>query len=142
MTGEIIERLQKFSLTEEEKESIEIAVQDFMSSMEHCEKVLYRTPWLYDMYLLNIHPWKSELNANSQIFNICDIWLQVWNIPPHWISYEVDSKIEHALRGTSDVAIPENGSKDGRHLCLRVLMSIKMPLPWEKLIKVDSEKNG
>ncbi|MCD9639610.1 hypothetical protein HAX54_024245 [Datura stramonium] len=37
MTDEIAERLKKFILTEEEKGSVEIAVQDIMSSMEHCE---------------------------------------------------------------------------------------------------------
>ncbi|MCD7449476.1 hypothetical protein HAX54_052632 [Datura stramonium] len=39
MTDEIAERLKKFILTEEEKGSVEIALQDIMSSMEHCEVV-------------------------------------------------------------------------------------------------------
>lgn len=141
-----------FLQIEEEKDSIEIDVQDIMSSMENCEvsllekvigdkqvsmlgvkntmylvwrspvglkvllvgknlfqfvfrykndmkKVLYGTPWLYDKYFLNIHQWQPELHTNSHIFNICEIWFQVWNIPLHWISYEVGSKIRHALGG-------------------------------------------
>lgn len=41
---------------------------------------------------------------------------------------------------TSDVAIPENGSKDGRYIRLKVLMSINKPLPRGKLIKMGSEE--
>ncbi|XP_055830784.1 uncharacterized protein At4g02000-like [Solanum dulcamara] len=193
MEDEITDRLNKFILTEEEKDSIEIDVQDIMSSMKNCEvsllgkviadkqvsvlgvkntmmlvwgnpiglkvllvgknlfqfvfrhkedvkKVLYGTSWLYSKYLINIHQWQPTLQANSHIFNMCELWLQVWNIPLHWISIEVGSKIRHALGGTSDVVIPENGSKEGRHMRIKVLMSINRPLLRGKLIKMGSKE--
>lgn len=108
----------------------------FQFVFRHKDDMKKVLPWLYDKYLLNIHQWQPELNANSPIFNICEIWIQVWNIPLHWTSYEVGSKIGHALGGTSDVVIPEIGSQDGRHIRLKVLMSINKPLPRGKLIKM------
>lgn len=58
---------------------------------------------------------KPVLESNSSIFKISDIWLYVWNIPLHWISYEVGNKIGHALSETFNVSIPESGSKDGNY---------------------------
>lgn len=53
--------------------------------------------------------------------------------------YEVGSKIGHVLGGTSDVIIAETGSKDGRYIRLKILMSINKPLPCGKLIKMGSK---
>ncbi|KAK6798013.1 hypothetical protein RDI58_005715 [Solanum bulbocastanum] len=71
------------------------------------------TPWFYDRYLLNVHPWELRLKSNSVVFNECNMWVQVWNVPLHRMSGDVGRKIGQALGGTIDVAIPGNGSKEG-----------------------------
>ncbi|KAK4708219.1 hypothetical protein R3W88_029144 [Solanum pinnatisectum] len=68
------------------------------------------------------------------------MWVQVWNIPLHWISKDVGCKIGNALGGTCDVVIPENGSKEGRYMRLKVMMNITKPLPRAKDIHTDTLK--
>lgn len=79
------------------------------------------TPWLY---LLNVHPWEPQSKSDSLVFNECNLWVQFWNIPLHWMSEDVGRKIGHALGGTVDFVIPGNGSKEGRYMILKVLMNI------------------
>ncbi|KAK4713341.1 hypothetical protein R3W88_019248 [Solanum pinnatisectum] len=134
MADEITDRLDKFILTEEEKDSIEIDLQDIMSSMENCEVSLLgkviADKQVSVLGLKNTNDaglgkscWSESLTGREESFSVCFSIQRrhekVWNISLHWISYEVGSKIGHALGGTSDVAIPENGSKDGRHICLK-----------------------
>ncbi|KAG5603331.1 hypothetical protein H5410_034701 [Solanum commersonii] len=73
---------------------------------ESMDKVLFGTPWLYDKFLLNIQKWEPELKSTSSTFNVCDLWVQVWNIPLHWMSMDVGCKIGSALGGIVDIAIP------------------------------------
>ncbi|KAH0709442.1 hypothetical protein KY284_010869 [Solanum tuberosum] len=72
------------------------------------------TPWLYDRYLLNVHPWEPRLKSDFVVFNECNMWVQVWNVPLHWMSEDVGREIGQALGGTVDVVIPGNGNKEGR----------------------------
>ncbi|KAL3352286.1 hypothetical protein AABB24_020369 [Solanum stoloniferum] len=67
------------------------------------------------------------------------MWVQVWNVPLHWISEDVRCKIGQALGGTVDVVIPGNGNKKGRYMRLKVMMNISKPLPRGKLIKLGGD---
>ncbi|KAH0700181.1 hypothetical protein KY284_014396 [Solanum tuberosum] len=87
------------------------------------------TPWLYDRYLLNVHPWELRLKSDSVVFNECNMWDQVWNVPLHRMSGDVGRKIGQTLRGTIDVVIPGNRSKEERYRRLKVTMNISKPLP-------------
>ncbi|KAK6783629.1 hypothetical protein RDI58_017083 [Solanum bulbocastanum] len=97
MAEDISEHLQQFILTEEEKEAVAIETSAIQSSMKDCEVSLF------------------GLKSVSPLFDICNMWVQVWNIPLHWMSKDVGCKIGNALGGTCDVVIPENGSKEGRY---------------------------
>ncbi|KAL3345960.1 hypothetical protein AABB24_024754 [Solanum stoloniferum] len=97
------------------------------------------TPWLYDRYLLNVHPWELRLKSDSVVFNECNMWVQVWNVPLHRMSGDVARKIGQALGGTIDVIIPGNGRKEGRYTRLKVMMNISKPLPRGKLIKLRGD---
>ncbi|OIT34714.1 hypothetical protein A4A49_51450 [Nicotiana attenuata] len=160
MAEEITDRLQKFILTEEEKQAVAIEFSDIQSSIKDCEvslfgknampmawgnpsdmqikeegwnsfqfvfkekrsmdMVCFATSWLYDRF----HPWKLGLKSDSHVFNM---------------SLDVRHKIGHALGSTVDIVIPENGSKEGRYMRLKVWMDITKPLPRGKLIKLGLE---
>ncbi|XP_070025680.1 uncharacterized protein [Nicotiana sylvestris] len=109
---------------------------------ESKDKIWFATPWLYDKYLLNIHPWEPDLKSDSQVFNICNLWVQVWNIPLHWLSKDVGRKIGQALGGTVDIVIPDNGSKEGRYMRIKVTMNINRPLPRGELLKEKDIRSG
>ncbi|KAH0633124.1 hypothetical protein KY284_035910 [Solanum tuberosum] len=96
---------------------------------EGMNKVLFGTPWLYDKFLLNIQIWEPGLKSTSSIFNVCELWVQVWNIPLHWMSMDVGRKIGNALGGIVDIVIPENGSKEGQYIRPKARMNITKPLP-------------
>ncbi|OIT05674.1 hypothetical protein A4A49_53458 [Nicotiana attenuata] len=150
MADDIIEWLHKFVLTEEEKDAILIDFLDIQPSMNDCEasllgkikevgwnffkfifknkesmeKVWFGAPWLYDKYLLNVHPWEPGLKSDSPIFNVCNMWIQDWNIPLHWMSMDVRRKIGHALGGAIDIEILENRSREGAHMRLKKVMGV------------------
>ncbi|OIT32393.1 hypothetical protein A4A49_13983 [Nicotiana attenuata] len=54
---------------------------------------------------------------------------------------DVGRKIGHALGGTVDIVIPENGSKERRYMRTKVTVNINRPLPRRKLIKLGLETN-
>ena len=86
------------------------------------------TPWLYERYLLNVHPWKPRLKRDSIVLIDCNMWpVQVWNVPLHRMSEDVGLKIGQTLGGMFDI-IPGNGSKKGRYTRLKVMMNISKPL--------------
>lgn len=106
---------------------------------EGMNKVLFGTPWLYDKFLLNIQIWEPGLKSTSSTFNVCELWVLVWNIPLHWMSMGIGRKIGNALGGIVDIVIPKNGSKEGQYIRLKARMNITKPLPRGKLIKLGSE---
>ncbi|KAK6774155.1 hypothetical protein RDI58_029394 [Solanum bulbocastanum] len=57
-------------------------------------KVLFGTPWLYDKFLLNIQIWEPGLKSTSSIFNVCELWVQVWNIPYTGCQWTLGAKSE------------------------------------------------
>lgn len=47
------------------------------------------------------------------------------------MSTDVGHKIGHALGGKIDIVIPENGSREGAHMRLKVMMNINKPILGE-----------
>lgn len=103
-------------------------------------KIQLGTPWVYDKYLLNVHPWELGLKGVSPLFDICNMWIQIWNIPLQRCQRMWGCKIGNTLGGICDVVIPENGSKDGWYMRLKVMMNTTKPLPRGKLIKLGLEQ--
>ncbi|KAK4378583.1 hypothetical protein RND71_000445 [Anisodus tanguticus] len=116
MEDEITERLHKFVMNEEENDevAIEFSVQHerlwsklareglpikeagwnfFQFTFMNKKSIYFGTPWLYDRYLLNIHPWEPDLAGDSSV---------------NWMSRDAGRKIGHALGGVVDIVIPEN----------------------------------
>lgn len=95
---------------------------------------------MYDKYLLNVHPWELGLKGVSPLFDICNMWIQIWNIPLQRCQRMWGCKIGNTLGGICDVVIPENGSKDGWYMRLKVMMNTTKQLPRGKLIKLGLEQ--
>ncbi|PHU07554.1 hypothetical protein BC332_24043 [Capsicum chinense] len=117
MEEEITERLHSFILTEDEKDAIELDFPDIKTSLQNCEE--------------------PGLRTDLAVFNICELWLQVWSIPLHWMSREVERKIGHSLGGTTDVVISENENRESKYMRVKAMMNIDKILSREKLIKLD-----
>lgn len=56
------------------------------------------------------------MDIQTTSFNSVHLWIQLWNLPPHWISKETGMKFKNLFANMLDVLIPESGSKKGRFL--------------------------
>ena len=47
---------------------------------------------LFDSQMLVVRPWFKGFEEEEADFNIAPLWIQVWNLPVHWISKEVGKR--------------------------------------------------
>lgn len=92
------------------------------------EVVLQGRPWLFDNYLLVLHQWEEDLKWTDECFNFSPFWVQVWNIPTHWMSLETGRKIGNQLGTVKDVMLVESGGKEERFLKILVVIDLTKPL--------------
>ncbi|XP_027184311.1 uncharacterized protein LOC113782635 [Coffea eugenioides] len=92
------------------------------------DRVLNGRPWVYDNLPLVVIPWKEGVEMDAKAFSQAWIWVQVWNLPIHWITKEVGRKIGGVFLSVKEVIIPNSGGKDGKHLKILVEIDIEQPL--------------
>lgn len=78
----------------------------------------------FDSQFLILKPWSEKLNFQMEVFNRIHIWIQVWNLPNHWMSKETGFRFNHVFCDVIDVIIPEYGSKKGRHMKILVELDL------------------
>ena len=71
-----------------------------------------------------VKPWFEGFEEEGADFNIAPLWIQVWNLPVHWLSKEVGKKIASVFHETREVIIPQGGGKEGRHKKILVMADI------------------
>lgn len=84
--------------------------------------------YLLDNQILNIKKWEKGIDSNPMAFATAPFWVQVWNLPVHWVTKEIGWKIGSLFESVEDVIIPSGGSREGRHLKLKVLLDTTLPL--------------
>lgn len=92
------------------------------------EAILEGKPWFFDNQLLILHPWSENLSGEDACFQSSPMWIQVWQIPSHWIFIETGRKIGMRLGTVLDVLIPDTGGKETRHLKLLVELDLTKPV--------------
>lgn len=55
------------------------------------------------------------------------MWIQIWNLPIHWITKEVVKKIGGLFESVKQIIIPTIGSKKGRHMKIMVEVDLAKP---------------
>ena len=89
--------------------------------------------------MLVVRSWFERLEEKVTDFNIALLWIQVWNLPVHWISKKVGKKITFVFQETKDVIIPQGGGKEGRHIKLLVMVDISQPLMRGTTVKMEGK---
>ena len=56
-------------------------------------KVLDGRPYTIDNQLLNVKVWEEGIDRRMEAFQNAHIWVQLWNLPVHWITKEIGIKI-------------------------------------------------
>ena len=103
---------------------------------EDRDRIAQGGPWILDNQLLVLNRWYEGIEDDEKAFNLAPLWVQVWNLPVHYISKEVGKKIGSVFHLVRDVIIPQTGGKEGRHLKLAALVDITQPLLQGTTIEV------
>lgn len=91
-------------------------------------KIFNGRSWIFDGQYLILKQWSEELNVQSESFQRTLIWIQVWNLPAHWLSLNAGFRFNNMFEDVVDVLIPETGSKNGRHKKILASVNLEKPL--------------
>ncbi|XP_027101468.1 uncharacterized protein [Coffea arabica] len=80
------------------------------------DKAMNGRPWVIDNQLLVIKPWAPDIEKSTEVFHVSHMWIQVWNLPIHWLSKAVEFKLEQMFSAIREIIIPPRGGKEGRHM--------------------------
>ncbi|KAK6160207.1 hypothetical protein DH2020_003588 [Rehmannia glutinosa] len=106
----------------------ENAFQFVFRNTEDKDKVLTGKPWSFDNQYLLLKAWDEMGNMKVENFNSVELWIQVWNLPLHWVAIDTGFKIGKLFENVLDVIIPEKGSIKGRFVKMLVEINLDKPL--------------
>lgn len=99
------------------------------------EGVMKGRPWLFENQLLVLRYWEEGRCWKTDSFISSPLWIQVWNIPPHWISIESGRKIGNLIGPVQDVLIVDAGGREERHVKVLVEVDLSKPLLRGTMLK-------
>nr|XP_027090415.1 uncharacterized protein LOC113711449 [Coffea arabica] len=111
--------------------------QFFIPDVENRTRILNGGPWLIDNQILVLNRWEAGIEENTEAFRFAPLWVQVWNLPIHWISKEVGRKIGKVFEEVKEVLIPYSRGKEGKHLKLLVSADLSKPLLRGTTVKTN-----
>lgn len=97
------------------------------SNQQDKRRILYGPTWTFDSQYLILQPWVADTDYRTVDFHTIALWVQVWNLPPHWISTKAGFRFKNLFENILDVYIPEHGSKKRR--CMKILVKIDLRKP-------------
>nr|XP_027123791.1 uncharacterized protein LOC113740376 [Coffea arabica] len=121
---------------------VEVGVNTFqflLPSEKDRERISKGGPWIIDSQILVVRPWFEGFEEEGADFNIAPLWIQVWNLPVHWISKEVGKKIASVFHETKEMIIPQGRGKEGRHIKMLVMADISQPLMRGTTVKMEGK---
>ena len=113
--------------------------QFFIPSDTDSDRISKGGLWIIDNHMLVVRPWFEGFEEGTAEFNIAPLWIQIWNLPVHWLSKEVGRKIASVFQETKEVIIPQGGGKEGRHIKVLVMADISQPLMRGTTVKMDGK---
>lgn len=98
------------------------------SGQEDMDRALNGQPYLLDNQMLNIKRWEEGIDSSPEAFATAPLWVQIWNLPVHWVTKAIGWKIGGIFERVEDVIIPTGGSREGRHIKLKVMVNVNLAL--------------
>nr|XP_027120633.1 uncharacterized protein LOC113737637 [Coffea arabica] len=111
-------------------------------SEQEMEKALYGGPWVIDNQLLVIKKWEAGIERKMEVFNRAYLWVQIWNLPIHWMSKAVGFKIGDVFKYVREVIILSSGGKARRHMKILAEIDIAKPLARGTRVKLNGVQCG
>ncbi|KAL3530648.1 hypothetical protein ACH5RR_009970 [Cinchona calisaya] len=106
---------------------------------EEMTRVFNGRPWIIDNQLIVLNQWKENIEYDKDVFNFSPIWIQVWDLPLHWLSKEVRSIIGGTAGEVLEVLLSESWGKKGKHLKVLVSVDITKPLMRGTIVKLNNK---
>ncbi|KAK6116451.1 hypothetical protein DH2020_049913 [Rehmannia glutinosa] len=91
-------------------------------------KVLKGKAWSFENQYLILREWTEDILEKIEEISKVDLWIQVWNLPYHWIGVDTGRKIGKKIGNVWDVFVPETGSYKGRYIKILVEVDLNKPL--------------
>ncbi|KAK6119862.1 hypothetical protein DH2020_046409 [Rehmannia glutinosa] len=95
--------------------------------------------WSFDSQYIILRDWSEEVINNPEAFKTVELWVQLWNIPFHWLSVDTGRKIGLKFGKLKDIHIPEVGSSRGKHIKILVEVNLDKPLMRGTNIKLNED---
>ena len=64
-----------------------------------------------DNQILVIKEWEVGCERNLNHFRFAHLWVQIWNLPVHWMCRAVGFKLGKLFRSTREVIVPPRGER-------------------------------
>nr|XP_027067674.1 uncharacterized protein LOC113693318 [Coffea arabica] len=157
MEGELSDILQKFSLEGNELVGLTLEGEDFQTGVRACEnsiigrvlgekfnlhnsedkdRIVEGGPWVIDNQMLVLRRWVEGIEDDYKAFVTAPLWVQLWNLPVHWLSREIGRKIGGVFKEVREVVIPQAGGKEGRHMKVLVMVDLSKPLLRGTVVRI------
>ncbi|CAA0841608.1 Unknown protein [Striga hermonthica] len=92
------------------------------------ERILYEKSWSFDGQYLLLKPWQPNATDFKPEEEKIKMWVQIHNLPLHWIGLETGYKIGKLFSKLHDVVVPGNGSSNGKVMKLLVDLQLNEPV--------------
>ncbi|XP_027124362.1 uncharacterized protein LOC113769357 [Coffea eugenioides] len=106
---------------------------------EDREKVLAGDPWILDNQVLVVREWCASFEKKVESFRYTNFWVQIWNLPVHWMSNAAGKKIGGVFRKVKEIMLPPGGGKEGRHMKIFAEIDLLQPLVRGTAVKLNGE---
>ncbi|CAA0816704.1 Unknown protein [Striga hermonthica] len=153
MDQDISSKLQRFELSDKEEGGLVLSVDDVAIGIQDCslsligkifgrkrDKILEGKTWNFGGQYLLLKPWNSENNEFNEEDEKIKIWVQILNLPLHWISAETWVKLGRLLGKTLDVQVPGIGNYHGQNLKILFELPLSDPILRGTFIKMGEDK--
>lgn len=81
--------------------------------------------------------WEEGIEESTEACRFAPLWVQVWNLPIHWVSKDVGRKIGMVFKEVKEVLISHSGGKEGKHVKLLVKADMTQPLLRGTAVKMN-----
>ena len=107
-----------------------------LQNSEDKDRIVEGGPWVIDNQMLVLKRWVEGIEDDYKAFVTAPLWVQLWNLPVHWLSKEIGRKIGGVFKEVRDVVIPQVGDKEGRHLKVLVMADLSKPLLRGTVVRI------
>ncbi|CAA0827193.1 Unknown protein [Striga hermonthica] len=103
------------------------------------QRVFTGKTWSFDGQYLLLREWSPTCEEHKEEDDIIQLWVQIWDLPIHWVSAEIGLKVGKLFHNVIDVVVPDMGVYGGRLIKILVELNLKDPILRGTHIRLGGE---